>query len=229
MFADLNDVPAKWCEVCVVGAGPVGLALALSLAANGIRTLLLESGAERPDRRTRELSSLSSYNEDHHHSSEATVVRALGGTSLRWGGRCVEYNDIDFEQRDHVADSIWPIGHDALKPFYAAARTMLTADHNESPDDAAGDDIFELSRESWTRIPNTARANFDRLRSETSLKIIKNCTATKLHLDADTGRLRALTGVSRRSSRIDPCATFRACRRRPREYETAAGTAEGKA
>ncbi|NLS03713.1 hypothetical protein HGP14_10120 [Rhizobium sp. P32RR-XVIII] len=201
MFADLNGVPPQWCEVCVVGAGPVGLAVALTLAANGIRTLLLESGAERPDRRTRELSSLASYNEKHHHSSEATVVRALGGTSLRWGGRCVEYNDIDFEQRDYVTDSIWPIGHDALKPFYAAARKMLTADHNERPDDA-GDDIFELSLESWTRTQNTARANFNRLQSETSLKIVKNCTATKLHLDVDTGRLRALTAITGRSSRL---------------------------
>ncbi|MEZ2126354.1 MULTISPECIES: GMC oxidoreductase [unclassified Sinorhizobium] len=201
MFVDLDVLPDLWCEVCIVGAGPVGLALGLSLASKGVRTLMVESGGDRPRKRSRDVSALASYNDDHHHSSEATVVRALGGTSLRWGGRCVEFDDIDFEPRDYVSEGGWPIPHSALKPYYGAARKVLTADFSENFQ--SGENlVFARSRESWARIRNVARANYHALRDNRSLMICKNCTATQMHVDADSARLMALTCVARRKARL---------------------------
>lgn len=185
----------------MVGAGPVGLALGLFLAGKGVRTLIVESGGDRPRRRNRDVSALASYNEDHHHSSEATVVRALGGTSLRWGGRCVEYDDIDFENREYVSEGSWPIPHSALKPYYGIARKMLTADFSENFQ-SEEDPVFARSRESWARTPNMARANYRGLRDERSLMICRNCTATRMHIDDDTARLKALTCVVRQKARL---------------------------
>jgi choline dehydrogenase-like flavoprotein len=200
MFSELKAIPNPWCDVCVVGAGPVGIALALALADSGLNTLLVESGGNRPDKLSRELSTLASYNNDYHHSSEATVVRAIGGTSLRWGGRCVEYDDLDFEPRDHVADAAWPIGHDVLKPFYAAARSMLTADYEDRPAADIADRDLTLSRESWTRTPNAARVHRKRLREHRRLIVIRHATASRLHFDAEGSRLSALTVVGRAMS-----------------------------
>jgi hypothetical protein len=192
MFSELKAVPTPWCDICVVGAGPVGIALALSLADGGLNTLLIESGGNSPDRQSQDLSKLASYDSAFHHSSDATVVRAIGGSSLKWGGRCVEYDEIDFEKRDHVPDASWPIGHDALKPFYNAARKLLTADYREQFSQVA-DSGFALSRESWTRIPNTARANRKRLREHQRIIAVRHATATVMHFDSEKSHLVALT------------------------------------
>jgi nucleoside-diphosphate-sugar epimerase/choline dehydrogenase-like flavoprotein len=48
-------------------------------------------------------------------------VRALGGTSRLWGGRAIPYDPIDFETRAWVPHSGWPIGPEALAPYYPAA------------------------------------------------------------------------------------------------------------
>lgn len=207
MLFELEAVPDPWCDVCVVGAGPVGIALTLALADSGLNALLIESGGDRPEKRCQDLSTLASYNADHHHSSEATVVRAVGGTSLRWGGRCVEFDDVDFEKRDHVQDAMWPIGHDALRPFYAAAREVLTANHAELLNQR-GDDEFALSRESWTRTPNTARANRERLREHAGIIVVRHATATRMHLDAETSKLVALTIKGRAGTRRITAPSF---------------------
>jgi hypothetical protein len=37
-----------------------------------------------------------------HGSIDQVVRRAFGGTSWIWGGRCVAFDDIDFERRTYV-------------------------------------------------------------------------------------------------------------------------------
>src|SRR3954466_6884794 len=47
LISDANEVPADTClatDVCVIGSGAAGIALALALSGTGISVLLLESG-----------------------------------------------------------------------------------------------------------------------------------------------------------------------------------------
>jgi hypothetical protein len=112
----------------------------------------------------------------------------------------VEYDDIDFETRDHVSNASWPIKHEALKSFYPAARKFLTADVSEAAD-AEGDADFERSRESWARIPNSARANAQALKENALLKIVRDTTATQVRLNSETGKLSAVTVMGRNATR----------------------------
>lgn len=93
-------------DVVVVGAGPIGIATALELAAAGVEVALIESGLERKDRAAQELATFDSRQDDYFHSrSEVSVRRQLGGTSALWGGRCVKFDAIDFENRPITAQS----------------------------------------------------------------------------------------------------------------------------
>src|SRR5258708_6656525 len=56
---------------------------------------------------------------------QAAVCRRLGGTSAVWGGRCVPLDAIDFEKRDFITHSGWPIPPADLEPFYPAACEFL--------------------------------------------------------------------------------------------------------
>src|SRR3546814_865853 len=52
-------------------------------------------------------------------------MRFFGGTTAIWGGRCAELDAIDFERRDWVPHSGWPIDLDDLASYYAEARPMF--------------------------------------------------------------------------------------------------------
>lgn len=109
-------------DVAIVGAGPIGIVTALELAAAGVRVTLIESGLERMDRAAQELSSFDTRQDDYFHSrSELTVRRQVGGTSALWGGRCVKFDPIDFEDRPLTAQAPWPIGHDDVEPYLQRA------------------------------------------------------------------------------------------------------------
>jgi choline dehydrogenase-like flavoprotein len=46
---------------------------------------------------------------------------AFGGTTSLWGGRCVALDPVDFEQRDYVPGSGWPIGYAEVAQYYPRA------------------------------------------------------------------------------------------------------------
>jgi choline dehydrogenase-like flavoprotein len=114
-------------DICVVGTGPVGMALAMELERLGKTVLVLESGAvERTEGQHAEIVDL-----ERHAPMEIATVRALGGTSWTWGGRCVAYDDVDWLDRDFVADAHWPLTHDEIRPWYKPAAEYLTCGNDE--------------------------------------------------------------------------------------------------
>ena len=105
-------------DLVVVGSGPAGASVAAELAGRGLRVCVLESG--RP-RRTAFADELKQVREDGMHIKEYSRERVLGGASTTWAGLSSPLDDIDFEQRDWVPDSGWPIDRAALEPHYRAA------------------------------------------------------------------------------------------------------------
>jgi choline dehydrogenase-like flavoprotein len=120
-------------DVCVIGAGAAGLALARDLLPSSRRICLLESGgrSRQPD-------------PDPLYDVRATDlpvpndsrVRAFGGTTTVWSGRWKRFDPIDFEPRDWVPHSGWPISYASLDPYYV--RAGRAAGVSEDPADGAG-------------------------------------------------------------------------------------------
>jgi len=130
MILDANSVPTGstlQAEVCVVGAGAAGISLALSLQEAGIDVLLLESGGDQADTRNQALYAGSVADERMHSPLDRYRERRFGGSTTIWGGRCMPYDVLDFEPRAQIAHSGWPIGMDALHPYYEAANKLCEA------------------------------------------------------------------------------------------------------
>jgi choline dehydrogenase-like flavoprotein len=122
-------VPA---DLCIVGAGPAGLALAGRLAPTGLRVVLLESGDVQPSTDADALATLDSTSA-HFPSPEASCHRQFGGMAASWtsdlldggrGARYVPLDPIDFESRHWVPHSGWPFGSAELVPYYVRARAV---------------------------------------------------------------------------------------------------------
>lgn len=104
-------------DICIVGAGVAGQALAKRLAKTSLKVTLLESGGHDFRSDTQELAKGDNIGEGYY-PLETARLRMFGGTAAIWGGRCAELDPIDFEWRDWVAHSGWPISKSDLDPYY---------------------------------------------------------------------------------------------------------------
>lgn len=119
-------------DVCVVGSGPAGITLAREFAGHNARVVLLESGGLELDARAQELNDMRTVG-DPFLSPRLTRHRQFGGNSNVWaikigngeiGVRYAPLDEIDFERRDAVPHSGWPITRAELMPFYARAQRI---------------------------------------------------------------------------------------------------------
>ncbi|HEX5103107.1 MAG TPA: FAD-dependent monooxygenase, partial [Pirellulaceae bacterium] len=127
LLANAESLPAEPVSVIVVGAGPAGLVQALELRRRGLDVVVLAGGVDRLDPEYQALSEIEIADPRRHAPMRLAVARALGGTSLLWGGRCVPFDDIDFRTRSHVPNSGWPLRHSEIRPWYAVAASYLDA------------------------------------------------------------------------------------------------------
>jgi choline dehydrogenase-like flavoprotein len=183
-------------DVCVIGGGPVGIAVALELARGATRVLLLESGGVGSDQQAQSLSTIRIRDPKRHRPAALTVHRGLGGTSRWWGGRCVELDDLDFHHRPYLAESGWPVDHDVLGPFYAAAHRYLKSDWSAPPPLAVLPD-HPINVESWARVQNAAKSNYRELKSSPTLTVALHTTAAGFDVKAESGTVRSLRVKSR--------------------------------
>ena len=114
-------------DVCVVGAGAAGIPLALSLSGKGLTVLLLEAGERSQDPKAQEHYEGEVADERMHSPLHRYRLRGLGGSTSLWGGRCMPYDPIDFEERAWVPHSGWPISYEGLQPWYAQANAWSEA------------------------------------------------------------------------------------------------------
>lgn len=103
-------------EVCIVGAGPAGIAIARELEAAGIDTCLLESGGHARDEATAGLYRGASIGLPYEFA-DGHRSRLFGGSGNCWGGFCRPWDASAFVARDWVAHSGWPIDASVLEPY----------------------------------------------------------------------------------------------------------------
>lgn len=111
-------------DVCVVGGGPAGIALARRVSQRGARVVLLESGGLRPEPAAQSLGA-GEILAEQYWALDTSRIRALGGTSHHWAGWCRPLDGLDFEKRGWVAHSGWPFGFDELSPYYEMAQQLV--------------------------------------------------------------------------------------------------------
>jgi choline dehydrogenase-like flavoprotein len=117
-------------EVCIIGGGAAGLTIAMELERAGVGAIVLESGGLTADAATGDLYRGRSAGLPYAFAGGCRS-RYLGGSSNCWGGWCRPWDDWDFERRDWVADSGWPIGRAELDPYYERAHRILKLGPNQ--------------------------------------------------------------------------------------------------
>lgn len=112
-------------DLCIVGSGPAGLAIARSFAGSGVRVLLLESGSLSDDTSVDALSMIENAGAPRVLDQTLVRNRVFGGSTQTWKGRCTSFAPTDFERRDWVPNSGWPLSFSEVQKFVDEAATFL--------------------------------------------------------------------------------------------------------
>lgn len=206
-FAEL-EIPIAH-DACVVGSGPIGLALALSLAERGLKVLVLESGLLKPTEFHIKLGDGNIRNPANHTSLTEACCRALGGTSHWWGGRCLPFDPVDFEPRPDYTSSSWPIRYDEVARWYPAAAKFFGCgpaefDFPTEWNDLSGVRFDQVER--WCPNPNMASVHRGQIEQSSDIIVVTGATVVDLVLAADRRTVTSLmvAGVERREQIASP-------------------------
>jgi choline dehydrogenase-like flavoprotein len=179
-------------DVAIVGAGPAGIVTALELADAGLSVLVLESGARGFNADAQRLGEAASWDPQRHASMSMATRRQLGGASVIWGGRCVPFDPIDFEQRDLVPDGTWPVRYEELAAFFQRACDWLVcgraafdraALRHLPPSLVPGlpdGDVLSSTFERWSLPTDFGSEYLARLQRSPRLRLITGLTCTKV-------------------------------------------------
>jgi choline dehydrogenase-like flavoprotein len=125
--ANVSSAGPLRARVCIVGAGAAGISMALELGAAGVDVLVLEAGGEKHDAAAHDIYRGTVVDPTLHNPLEDHRARTFGGTTTMWGGRCVPYDPIDFEDRPWMNEARWPIAYADVAKFYPRANQLCEA------------------------------------------------------------------------------------------------------
>jgi len=131
MHKDLNDLNDELFdfEVCIIGSGPAGLAVASKLIDENIKFAILESGDISPNQKHQELNKGFSRGKRKLDLVNSRL-RCFGGAGKLWAGVCRPFDASEFEKVDSAYGG-WPILFSDLEKFYKEAASILGLNYDK--------------------------------------------------------------------------------------------------
>jgi choline dehydrogenase-like flavoprotein len=180
------EIDSETFDLCVVGGGPVGLAVALEAAERGLGVVLVEAGPA--DGTASPANTVEIADPARHAPMSIAAASGLGGTSKIWGGRCVAFDPVDFAARTYVRETAWPFSQEIVERYYPAAARLLGCGAPDFVEDReAWPNFFETlstkSVERWTPLIDAAKVNRERIAAARTLVLRERHRVVDLRFD----------------------------------------------
>ena len=195
MIIDLNKVenPEKFFkkfDLCIVGAGAAGIAIAQNLNSEKFSICLIEAGGEDYSYESQKRYDGNWTNEIFGQKQNignrllSDRLRYFGGTTNHWTGRCRRFDQTDFKKRSWIPNSGWPIQLKDLITYYKKAENILDLnflDYDAELNDSNCIGDFFRKREFSFSQPTRMGNKYKRILNDSkNLTVVLNCNFKKL-------------------------------------------------
>ena len=183
-------------DVLVVGAGTVGIPMAVKLSEAGLNVHCVEAGGIRQEEEAHPLNECE-YGGTYYAGAAHGRFRCLGGTSTRWGGALIPFQSAD------LTSASWPLGTDELAPYIDAVEKMFGLPTGPYTAPAEPDDDFVARFAKWPPFPrrNTYNLFKARLHGAGTPTVWLNANLTSLRLE--NSRVTGLSAVAPDGSTLE--------------------------
>ncbi|MDP9055007.1 MAG: GMC family oxidoreductase [Acidobacteriota bacterium] len=146
MISDMRTIPRDAtleADVCIIGGGAAGIAIAREFIDGHLKVILLESGGLHSDSAVQKLYAGHSVGEPYYKPLDECRSRYFGGSTNCWGAIFRPFDAIDFDKRSWVPLSGWPVSYKDIRPWLRQAHAYY----------GAGPFIYDASAWSAAQIP----------------------------------------------------------------------------
>jgi choline dehydrogenase-like flavoprotein len=214
MILDLKTMNAPTelsCDLCVVGSGAAGLTIASEMMRTRLSTVIVESGSLEHEPPTQALYDVDISGLPHPGATEGRL-RICGGSTTQWGGQALPLMRHDFERREWVPHSGWPISLDELMPYYARACRYLLVDNLNFDSDLFArlrtrPPVFDTHRvwyhfSKWSPKPSLREHYLPDLGSSDRCTLLLHANVTGVVLDKTLNRVETIEACSLADQKI---------------------------
>lgn len=118
--AELQGQPGIDTDICIIGCGAAGIAIARSFLGTNTRVAVIEGGGFEYDTESQDIYKGSSIGLPYP-PLDATRLRYFGGSTNHWEGQVRPFASTDFETHEWLPNSGWPIKLPDVEPYYEQA------------------------------------------------------------------------------------------------------------
>jgi choline dehydrogenase-like flavoprotein len=188
-------------DLCIIGAGAAGIALAREFIGRATQVLVVEGGGLAAESESQDLYRGESVG-PLDYDLVSTRMRFFGGSTNCWAGYCSPLTSLDLAQRPWIPHSGWPIGIETLAPHYPRAQELLdlgafdyaTTGFEGGAGGLVRFDPVKLVNRMWQRSPPSRFGPKYRgeLAAAQNVRVLLDANATELLSDRDSKRVTGL-------------------------------------
>ncbi|MCC7252683.1 GMC family oxidoreductase, partial [Hyphomicrobium sp.] len=205
----ISDGETLTADLCIVGAGAAGITLAMELLATGLDVIVLEAGGKSKAGPSQSLYQGALNDPVRHLPLDQARYRQLGGTTSLWGGRCIPFDSLDFDRREWVAYSGWPISQKEMDGYYRRAHTYCECGEYDYRVSTAlpgapssmlpgfeDGDVNTSCIERWSPPTQFGTVYRPILTRAPNLRVLLHALAVELHASPDGTRIDSVDGAT---------------------------------
>lgn len=181
-------------DVVVVGGGIAGLVLANNIAKMK-SVVLLEAGDMEYSERSQKIYAGKVLGDGTLYAPlDMGRWRALGGTSNIWGGACVDLEAFDFEKRDYIPRSGWPIDLAALSKYHSEALAILGVEGMGAGTPIVGSkgNLIQFAR-GVSKRPFVKDTYYENMNTNPNIDLFLNANVAHINLNDNADRVKSLS------------------------------------
>lgn len=204
MLIDLreyNSAQPMQADVCIIGSGAAGIAAAREFLNTDIKVLLIESGNERFNQEIQDLYKVQ-FEDCQYTGAVHGRFRTVGGSTTRWGGQALPLTGHDFEKRDWVRHSGWPISYEEVNRYIPRALDLMRVDQMNYTTDvfpllgleppAFSKDVLDYHVSKWSPAPDFKKNYIAALKASPNITLVTNANVTRIDLNESLGKAESV-------------------------------------